>query len=114
VLQFEDAVRGWLAARRIRHPLLRIRVAGPSEQSVPVGRAHHPHAVDRAYHLAAPFRRLWLLVPLVAGLVLCAVSVAWQLAKARGWQPASLQLDNVLNVDEDDDGADGGLVPSGT
>jgi len=40
-------------------------------------------------------------VLLGGGLVLALVSVVWQLAKGQGWEPASLQLDRILNVDED-------------
>lgn len=48
-----------------------------------------------------PVRRRWLGLPLVAGLVLGAVSAVLQLAKDRGFDPPSLQLDRLLNVDDD-------------
>jgi len=51
--------------------------------------------------LEIPVRRRRLVGVLVSGLLLAVVSVAWQLAKERGWQPGSLQLDQALSVDED-------------
>lgn len=79
---------------------------GPSQGAASVDRVtvvdDAPDAQGTAGHLVAvPLRRSWLLVPLVAGLALSVVSAMWLLAKGRGWQPGSLQLDRVLNVDED-------------
>ena len=61
----------------------------------------HIREISAHQVLTVPVRRRWLLVPLVAGLVLCAVSFGWQRAKAGGWQPLSEQLDSILNVDND-------------
>ena len=38
---------------------------------------------------------------LLTGLLLCVVSALWQTAKGWGWQPASQQLDRILDVDHD-------------
>lgn len=51
--------------------------------------------------LVVPVRRWWLVPLLAVGLVLALTSAALQLAKARGFEPASLQLDRVLSIDED-------------
>lgn len=51
--------------------------------------------------LAVPVRRRWLFVPLAGGLLLAVVSALLQMAKDRGFDPPSLQLDRLLNVDED-------------
>ena len=51
--------------------------------------------------LLLPYRRAWLGWLLAGGVLLALVSVVLQMAKHRGWQPASLQLDRLLNVDED-------------
>lgn len=42
-----------------------------------------------------------LALTLLAGLLLCGGSVLWQSAKGQGWQPASQQLDRILDVDND-------------
>ena len=51
--------------------------------------------------LTVPVRRAWLAVLGGVGVVLGLVSAALQLAKDRGFDPPSLQLDRLLNVDED-------------
>jgi hypothetical protein len=57
--------------------------------------------VEPPDHLTVPVRRSWIAGLLPAGLVLGLVSAALQLAKDRGFNPPSLQLDRLLNVDED-------------
>lgn len=51
--------------------------------------------------VAIRLRRRDLLAVLGVGGLLCAVSVRWQLAEGAGWQPTSLQLDQILDVDHD-------------
>lgn len=52
-------------------------------------------------HLKLPVPRRWPGALLGAGLLLGLVSAVLQLAKDRGFDPPSLQLDRLLNVDED-------------
>jgi hypothetical protein len=54
-----------------------------------------------ASNLALPVRRRWLAPLLGVGLLLGLVSAVLQLAKDRGFDPPSLQLDRLLSVDED-------------
>lgn len=42
-----------------------------------------------------------VLVALAVGVLLVAVSLVWRLVEGAGWQPASQQLDRILDVDED-------------
>lgn len=60
-----------------------------------------PSAATGAGQLVLPVRRRWLGWLLAGGLLLGLVSASLQLAKDRGWDPPSLQLDRLLNTDED-------------
>ncbi len=60
-----------------------------------------PSAASDPGQLVLPLRRRWLALLMGGGLVLAAVSAGLQLAKDRGFEPPSLQLDRLLNVDED-------------